>query len=770
MVGKIAGFIQANSTWFRVLLFSALCWASTLRAEQTGQWDVLVLPLYHEATFDIEHPAYRLIENAITQALNNQEHAVYSKDAIGLSLNCKIDDCSPNARSYLIESIRDLNKRRQKANKSPIDLVWYYEITRSRASGPAVDRFIFSVANSLIDLETSREIGNWRAIPQEIPMTGRANGDTLRAWQAEKVSDYGRDAIDALLLVLESYARERDFNIELKDFTIGEIEAFQRQLIALEEHDASDLEAKELSSRQQLLHSLVSQKFRLRTAMDRRSLEGSIFQILETAGGGTPVTFGRADENAIRLQRATMPYLAIYSAGVLALALLLLGITIWASYRRHERALTYINNNANSAQGVSYLKSNVTLLPHKKKWDEWAETWNRNITEAEDFVQKAELAIKEHDYEKAKDDINLALQANSDNDAAKILRDALPDWQKGYQLYRIAEGEIKDDAAAAAKRLAEAESLNPYIQPRIDQLREEAEQIFRQGDLAGNLAKAREHINNQRGYAALACIDEALHDISDLPGFAADIDTLNHLRGEATAIILAASGPMIGHGDLTSVALMTKEDVTLGRQNSSGNGDITLGYKRLSRPGKQTRIFRTAANYAVQDQNSTNGTAINGRVLESGASEPITKPIKLAMGGSKDAGSAGSCQLSLTPANHSRSSLIISLDQSSLALLDRTALTEAWPTLDQDAARFWALIGESIAVGIHEGKFDLGCQHDSEPVLMLIHESSWQITPAQKGPDSAVTVDGAPLLNTAPLAAGCRVEAGGLWFNLQETP
>jgi hypothetical protein len=227
---------------------------------------------------------------------------------------------------------------------------------------------------------------------------------------------------------------------------------------------------------------------------------------------------------------------------------------------------------------------------------------------------------------------------------------------------------------------------------------------------------------------------------------------------------------MMGQGDVTLVNLITADDVTIGRQTSSSHGDIELGYKRLSRPGKQTRIFRTAGNYAVQDQNSTNGTIVDGRILKSGASQMITKLVKLSMGGSKSADSLGGCQLTLTPAKHSRSSLMLRLDQSSLALLDRTVLTEAWPGLDQDVAKTWVLVGESIAVGIHHGKFDLGCQQDSDPVFMLNHESHWQITPAKKGPDSGIKIDGAPLLNIAPLAAGSRVEAEGLRFNLQEAP
>lgn len=76
---------------------------------------MLVLPLFHEETFDIEHPSYPMIEKAIEQQLQIQGHAVYSKSATGLNLDCRINDCRPNARSALIQETRDLDKQTDKS-------------------------------------------------------------------------------------------------------------------------------------------------------------------------------------------------------------------------------------------------------------------------------------------------------------------------------------------------------------------------------------------------------------------------------------------------------------------------------------------------------------------------------------------------------------------------------------------------------------------------------------------------------------------------------
>ena len=78
MVSTIATSNRIGVTAYRYLLSLTLCWSSALYAQQSGQWDVLVLPLFHEETFDIEHPAYPMIEKAIQQQLQNRDHAVYS--------------------------------------------------------------------------------------------------------------------------------------------------------------------------------------------------------------------------------------------------------------------------------------------------------------------------------------------------------------------------------------------------------------------------------------------------------------------------------------------------------------------------------------------------------------------------------------------------------------------------------------------------------------------------------------------------------------------
>ncbi len=590
-------------------------------------------------------------------------------------------------------------------------------------------------------------------------------------WQAEKISNYGRDPIANLIEELEGFELRADYTIKFVDFWSKEIERISYELQKHPEYRDGSLETVGgMKTVGELWHDRSQQSFRYRTAMGKTDLITNLREAMGAVRAAADIPHN-SDGFTIVLYRNGLPRILLYGTVLTALVLLAIIIIVWATYRRHERNLTYIYNNANASQGADYLNKTAKILPHRKQWDEWAEQWNIHITEAEQHVQRAQFAVNEHDYDRARAEIDKAIALNSDNKEALALRDSIPDWEKGYQLFKIAETELENEPSNAAKRCNEAEDLNPALTQRINELRDRADQIFREGDLAGNIQRASQQIERKRPYHAITAVDEALHSISDLPGYAAEIDQLNSMRKAAAALIVMLVGDVEGtDGDFKDVSLLVADDIKLGRQSSTGAGDIMLGYRRLSRLGRQTRVYRAGDGYVVQDQESTNGTMIEGRELGAGESANITKPTKLAMGGNTESGdSPGSCQLLLTPANHSRNSLVIEFDQSSLKLLDRFALTEAWPTLEQDAAKKWGLVGESIAVGVHEGKFDVGCLQTGEPVLILVHDKQWFITPGQKSPESRVTVDGTTLMATAPLAPNVRVEVEGLWFKLQES-
>ena len=98
----------------RIVFILIAGWSAFALGQSSSQWDILVLPLYHEDTLDIDHPGYRGIESAITQGLHNDGHAVYNKDAIGFDLDCTRNDCGASGRSALIDRIRELNRDRRR--------------------------------------------------------------------------------------------------------------------------------------------------------------------------------------------------------------------------------------------------------------------------------------------------------------------------------------------------------------------------------------------------------------------------------------------------------------------------------------------------------------------------------------------------------------------------------------------------------------------------------------------------------------------------------
>ena len=762
-MGLVIGQLIRHFLLFSISLVFFFLAASPGQAQPAGNWDILVLPLYHEQTLDAGHPAYRRIDQDIRQQLTDSGYRVFNAESIGLDIDCTARDCSPENAGELIQEIRELNRTRVRRSETPVDMLWYFEITHRTKSGPAVDKFVFSVFSQLVDLDQGIDIANTRDLPQERPYSARDRGDTRAAWEAEQVYNYGRGATYDLIQKFGSYVRQTDFAIKLIDYTVAELKDIQYFIESDPEYRAGSLETVgSMLSRNELLHNRATQSFRFRTEMDRTQVNSILLRAIEAAGAGDPVASGK--DNAMIFARASMPFLAWYLSGLALLVIVLAAVVIAANYRRHDRNLTYIYNNANASQGVEYLKS--AMGPHPKKWDTWAEEWNVNITEAEKLVVSADLAVRENDYEKAKDDVARALQLNSDNSDAQTLRGQLPDWEKGYRLFKIAESELREEPSRAAKRLDEAGDLNPHIKKRIDELKIQAEQLLRQGALADNMNKARQHMESGKPYQAITAVDTALNSIDELAGFAVELDQLNAIREEALRLIPALPGSVVGLGELAATTLLTADAVEIGRQSGSNPGDVMLGFKRLSRAGKQTRIVRTGNGYAVQDQGSSNGTVVDGRVLESGESAPVGDSLKLAMGGSRDGGSLGNCQLLLTPAKQSRKSLVMRIDQSSLALLDRAALAEAWPGLDEDAAHTWALVGESIAVGVNAGKLDVGCLQADSPLLFLTYDEAWKITPAQLGPDSGITIDGCVLFETVPVAPRARIEVAGHWFSL----
>jgi hypothetical protein len=384
---------------------------------------------------------------------------------------------------------------------------------------------------------------------------------------------------------------------------------------------------------------------------------------------------------------------------------------------------------------------------------------------SEEYLRSADESIKDHDYEAAISDIELALKNDQENPKALGLRDELPNWKRGYDYYLAAQSEVNSAPSEAAKKLSQVLSLNPHLGKEVDALEKQAQQAHRQGGLRSTLAEAEQLVDAGNPYSAISKLDEAAASLAGLSGFSVEKNQIQQLRDQSVAKLKPIQGEFSGKGDLANHRFLDQDEILIYRRSSANNPPgISIGYKRLSSLGRQTRLYRAGEQYMVEDQRSTNGTSCEGAFLQPGESFPIDQSVRIGLGGNPSKGEVGNCLLSLHVAHHSKGSVVVRFDSKSLVFLDRSGMTDAWLSLEEDLITQWNLVGINLAVGVIDGRLDVGCLN-SEPLFQLVMDQGLSITRIAE--DAKVKVNSALLLTSVPLQSGTIVEVEGLSFSLQ---
>ena len=393
-----------------------------------------------------------------------------------------------------------------------------------------------------------------------------------------------------------------------------------------------------------------------------------------------------------------------------------------------------------------------------------AELEERIRLRSEEYLRSADESIKDHDYEAAMTNIELALKNDQENPKALGLRDQLLDWKRGYDLYLAAGSEVETSPSEAAKKLGMVLELNPHLGKEVDVLEKKAQQAHRQGGLRKALEEAQRLVEAGHLYGAISKLDEAASSLKGLSGFSIEKNDIQQLRDQAVAKLEAIDGDFVGKGDLTNHEFVIEDEILMYRRSSSGkHSGIGIGYKRVSGRGKQTRLYRAGDQYMVEDQRSANGTSCDGAFLQAGQSAPIASAIRIGLGGNPSKNEIGNCLFNVSIAKHAKGSAVVRFDSKSLTFLDRSGMGDAWPEMDRDLVTQWNLIGMNVAVGIVEGRLDVGCLH-SEPLFLLTTEQGVHIQPVIT--EAKIKVNGAVLYASVPLQADAQVEIDGLAFSV----
>ena len=394
---------------------------------------------------------------------------------------------------------------------------------------------------------------------------------------------------------------------------------------------------------------------------------------------------------------------------------------------------------------------------------------DRIIKRSDQYLTDADEAIKDHNYESAIADVERALQNNRENQRAQGLQAKLPDIKRGYEIYLDAQSLVSTDPALAAQKLTQIASLNPNLSEQIKALELSAQQAHRQGGLRKIQQEVESLLGGDIPYAAISKADEGLSSIEGLGGFGEEKQALQLLRKRALELLSPLRGNLTGKRDASHLRLLPGSEVLVSRRRSSevGGTGIAIGYKRLSRRGKQTRIYRAGSNFVIQDQGSTNGTCADGVFLSGGESHAIASATKLALGGNPERSDPGFCLLQFTPSTDLNGSVRVNFDQSALSFLDRSGMGNSWPDSELDLATQWRLVTDAISLGIVDGHLDFGALKSPAVLRFIWEQESWWVEPAGTAIDN-ITIGGHKLRSRVPLVDGALVEIAGVSIELTE--
>ena len=721
--------------------------------------------LSYEGTVTPAHPAFRRVENALAAAMIDGGYHVYDKAQAGLNIDCSTFDCKRLDDVQITELAESID--------ADVDLLITYVVFKVEEQGIAVDRFKVRFEGRIVDLKRELLIGVWEQDPQAFISPRAGLGPLAR--KEQEANDIAKQAADAAAVIVEKlamYERRHDYSLSLSNITSKEMLELTKLLVQREDYRQGDLKKiRQGEPRRQLLHNVTDSEWRFTTSLSRGALEAVLRQYATQVGIGEVLISGDLSADSFIVQRARMPFLWGYFFGAISVVVIVLVALLILLYRHHEnRMLTYAEAKYID-QGLEYLEGiRLFALTRISKWQNRRNDWLEQRKVADQAMDEAEKALEKLQFDEVKSAVGKALESNAENQRALRFIDQLPAWETAAA--QVAEvGQCLDaEPETALQLLNEADGVLPRLERSISQLRQQAERRLQESLLDQCKRRAQQGFDTQRPYWVLSAVHTAQHSLRGLTGFEQECDSFQAMRDQALEDITGIGDSCIGDQALAGLTVLLKSEVEIGRVSGRTPADIAIGYKRISRAGKQTCLRFRQGQFYIEDQNSANGTWLSSRLLGAGEVVAISdQPCSISLGGNRAENRAGLCQLSVKWGDDDRDVLILNFSKTVINLLDATSVTDAWSSLEEDISRRWLMLQGRVAVGIYGDILDVGCLLGSEPVAWLINQpfkgisAALWVAPADTT-THRLTVDDSPVLEAVPLTEGVLVGLDNLRF------
>lgn len=687
----------------RFLGWLLACWLLASPAQSAERWQLLLLG-QTDGTLDDYPLIYEAAEQAILTELKARDIDAFHPELVGVKLGCGAPVCPGLTESDLIQAA--------KAAERPIDMLVLYSVQVTDRLDPAGTKFNVDIPVTLINLENGEHFFTWDRAAEMFTLSSvKVTSPEFKHWLAGQAEDAGGQSAMALASALSEQARRFVFWLELQRIPVGQAERFYEGLRGIEGGVRGGLTLlEEGNTERQLLHRLTNVSYSYRSELDGGSLRAEVTRLMDEIGIDADVSYDRSGRS-LTLTQVGLAYQTIYILGLVLLVLCLYGVYVLTAQRAVQRNLARAAANRQLHAGLATLGAVPAILPRRGAWHALRTQWEAAGDEVLAACSSARDQLDAGDSQRAVETLQLAKENYADHpELLRLLEEARLAVQ-GDALLDAAQGKLESDPAEAIHLLDRATSLNPRLQPKANTFATRASRVLREHILGGAEVQAQQARAAGDPYAALAALDTALEELRGLSEFVDDRARLLDFREQVIASMPVIRQSCSGQGAFEDTEFLLETPVQSGRSSAPIAGAIGLGYRRLSRLGKQISFDRHSDGLSVSHGASKNGVFVDEAVLKPGARASLTDGTVVAMGGESNPPRKGNCQIQVSMPENSRGSAVLRLNSAPLSLLSDKALMESWPTAHQDLARTWVLLGTRLHAAVDEDgalTFDVG--------------------------------------------------------------
>ncbi|MGL1889190.1 MAG: hypothetical protein OCD76_21940 [Reichenbachiella sp.] len=733
--------------YFLLTIFGLYFLSFNIKAQE--EWQVLILTTPDVSVETIAASslalAYQKTDEAITTQLVSADIEVSDKSL--LTSNADINELTDQQLFSL--------------NRDDINLAIRYRININAESSAVIKKWRINISAYLVDLETKKKIETHNEERLFSGLPSQCDTHCFDNWLAKQAEALAQDLGFVLVEKLNNLPRRYRYEITFNRFTPNELIQIHDYLKKVAGYVHSTLLEKH-ETKQEWLHQIEGRKYRYISHMPADVLDVALQKQLSHLG--IPVRNAKNDGRHFIIVRSGIAYFPWYITACLALILLLYSLYAIPVRKKHQRALSSLEHGKNAQQWLDYYKKMALFaVPKMKAWYAQEKQILDNIKKSLALNEQAWLCADKGDYENAKLTVEQALAINADNKPARELKDNIVDFQRGYDRYILASKEVETHPEQAKKLLDEAKLLNPHLTEKLTKLVDQCQLKIHKTDGAMVLQQAEHAIEQGNYYLAYSVIDKFISQLDTENSDEKTLSLVKQQRLEIDKQLPPLQGAVVGQQDLAAYHLFTDNKVELGRKVADPNNSFAIGYKRISRVGKQCQLARNGREYTITEQGSSNGSVYGDLLLTENQAVKVVSDKSLLLGG------GSICPLELYPAKYDSDCLILKISSKSFQFIDDTNMLTAWPTMEFDIHARWILMGELLQIGIDDNDMlDIGCIKGSKPVARLSYQNGFYLQPeSDNNTEALITVGQQDLYGKVPLQAGTCIVIAGHNFSFQ---